>query len=55
MLGYVCVCVCVGVCYCIYLADRARAVVEHVRLVGSVGGPSPREGLVEYLIMYNCK
>ena len=49
-VGYVCVCVdvycCVDYC-CVYLADRARAVAEHVLLVGSAGGPRPREGLVE--------
>ena len=47
-----CMWVCVGVycCvsyYCVYLADRARAVAEHALLVGSAGGPRPREGLVE--------
>ena len=30
-----------------YLEDRARAVVEHAELVGSAGGPRPRQRLVE--------
>ena len=30
-----------------YLEDRARAVVEHAVLVGSAGGPRPRQRLVE--------
>ena len=48
MCMWVCVGVycCVGYC-CVYLADRARAEIEHVTLVGSAGGPRPREGLVE--------